>query len=122
MIGCSSKPHRTSHKITGYLQNAGYRIIPVNPNESEVHGEKSYSAMNDIPDDLNIDLINIFRNRRYTSEMIRNILEWAEKTGYKPPVWTQPGVSSNASKDLALENGFRYIENRCIMVEHGRLE
>jgi uncharacterized protein len=122
VIGCSSKPHRTSYRITGYLQNAGYRIIPVNPHELEVHGEKSYSSMNEIPDDLKIDLINIFRNRRHTPEMMRNILEWSEKTGNKPPVWTQPGVSSNESKNLALENGFTYIENRCIMVEHGRLE
>jgi uncharacterized protein len=53
--------------------------------------------------------------------MIEDVVEWSDKTGQKPPIWTQPGVSSNEARALALKKGFQYIENRCIMVEHGRI-
>ena len=77
--------------------------------------------MKELPDDLQIDIIDIFRNKKYTAEMVQDIVEWSNKTGQKPVIWTQLDVSSIEAKNLAEENGFEYVENRCLMVEHSKL-
>ena len=121
IIGCSSKPHRTSFRIAEYLLNNGFKIIPINPNEDSTLGKNCYSSIGDIPGDIDIDIVNIFRNRRFTAEMVEEVVEWSKKTSQKPVIWTQIGVSSDEAKDLAEENGLEYIENKCIMVEHRNL-
>lgn len=120
IIGCSSNPSRTSYRIAKYLENAGFTIIPVNPNEDSVLGHTCYPQITDIPDDITIDLVDIFRNKRYTAEMVEEIVKWSEESGQKPVIWTQIGVSSDEAKSLAEVNGFTYIEDKCLMVEHGR--
>jgi uncharacterized protein len=121
VIGCSDKKYRTSYHIADYLQRAGYRIIPVNPNIREALNEKSYDSMNDLPAGQKIDIVNIFRNKKYTADMLRQIIEWSDKTGQKPLIWTQLDVSTNESMKLAEAAGLKYVENRCLMVEHQRL-
>lgn len=74
--------------------------------------------MADLPEDVTIDLVNIFRNKRYTTETVKEIIEWGEERNQKPVIWTQLDVSTDQAKELAGENGFTYVENRCIMVEH----
>ncbi|MDR9364286.1 MAG: CoA-binding protein, partial [Balneolaceae bacterium] len=118
IIGLSSSPYRTSHRIGKYLLDKGFTIIPVNPNEESVFGLKSYPQISDIPVDIKIDMINIFRNSRYSADMVQEIVKWSESSGQKPVIWTQIGVSSNEAKRLAEKNGFRYIEDKCLMVEH----
>lgn len=103
------------------MQNEGIRIIPVNPNETEVLDEKAYDSVFDLPDDLEIDLIDIFRNKKYTLEMVREIVQWSEESGQKPVIWTQLNVSTKEAKNLAESNGFEYVENQCLMVEHIKL-
>lgn len=120
IIGLSSSPNRTSHRIGKYMVDKGFTIVPVNPNEESVFGLKSYSKISDVPDDLQIDMVNIFRNSRYTADMVQEIVEWSKSTGQKPVIWTQIGVSSNEAKKIAEKNGFTYIEDKCLMVEHGR--
>lgn len=121
VIGCSNKPYRTSCQIARYLKEQGYRIIPVHPDYEEVHGEKAYKTVYDIPEEINVDIVDIFRNSKYTAEMVDTIIKRMEMTGQKPVVWTQLGVSSGEAKKKAEEAGLRYIEERCIMVEHGRV-
>lgn len=121
IIGCSSDPYRTSHHISKYLKEQGYQIIPVNPEYEEVLGEKCYNSVVDIPEDIQIDVVDIFRNSRYTANMIDTIIERAELTGHKPVIWTQLGVSSQEAKEKAESAGFTYIEERCMMVDHRKL-
>lgn len=121
IIGLSSNSKRTSYRIAKYLLDEGFTIIPVNPNEESVFGLKSYPQISDVPDDIEIDTIDIFRNSQYTADMVEEIVEWSNETGQKPVIWTQIGVSSDESKSLAEENGFTYIENKCLMVEHGKV-
>lgn len=121
IIGCSDKQYRTSYHIAEYLKNSGYRIIPVNPNIEEALGEKAYDTMDDFPENLKVDIVNIFRNKRYTEEMVRQITSWSEKTGQKPLIWTQLDVSTPAAQEIALSAGLQYVENKCMMVEHKRL-
>lgn len=120
IVGCSDKPHRTSNKIAGYLQEMGYHIIPVNPNVDEVHGEPGVAELSEIPDDEHIDIVNIFRNPAHTGEMVQMAVERHEQTGEEFTIWTQPGVSSGQAKHRAKKAGLPYVEDRCIMVEHGR--
>nr|WP_245212762.1 CoA-binding protein [Rhodohalobacter sp. SW132] len=118
VIGCSSNPYRTSFHIAQYIQEAGLTMVPVNPNEDEVLGEVCYDTIFDLPESVHVDVIDIFRNKRYTEKMVREIVEWSESSGQKPVIWTQLDVSTQAAKQLAEENGFDYVENRCLMVEH----
>lgn len=120
VIGCSSNPYRTSHHIASYLQQNGIRVLPINPHETEVLGEKSYNTMMDLPDGVDIDIVDIFRNKRYTLQMVEEIIKWSQSTGQKPLVWTQLDVSTDSARKLAEKNGLTYVENRCLMVEHRR--
>lgn len=121
VIGCSSNTYRTSNHITDYLIKAGFEVIPINPNETEVFGKHSYDSILDLPDDLQVDLVDIFRNKKYTDEMVQEIVEWSNRTGQKPVVWTQLDVSTDQAKERAEQNGLPYVENRCLMVEHKKV-
>ena len=121
VVGCSPRSTRTSHRIALYLQDAGYRVIPVNPHRDELIGTTCYPDVQSIPDDVQVDIANIFRRPQYTADMVRDALARAEKTGRQPVVWTQLGVSSQEAERLAQEAGLPYVKNRCIMVEHARI-
>lgn len=122
IIGCSKNKHRTSCQIGSYLQDVGYKIIPIHPDYEEVLGEKTYASIKDIPEEIQVDIVDIFRNSKYTAGMVDEIAEWSEATGQKPLVWTQLGVSSEEAKEKAKAAGLDYVEEKCLMVEHKRLE
>lgn len=122
IIGASSNSYRTSFHIARYLKQNGFKIIPVNPNEKQVLEEKSYDTIFDLPVEIEVDAVVIFRNKIYTAEMVRQIVEWGEeKAGKKPVIWTQLDVSTAEAKEIAEGAGFPYVENRCMMVEHRSL-
>ncbi len=121
VIGCSDKQYRTSYHIAKYLKKAGYDILPVNPNIQSSLGVKAYGTILEIPKNRQVDIIDIFRNKRYSAEMVEEIVKWSKKTGQKPLIWTQLDVSTDRAKEIALNAGLPYVENRCLMVEHGRL-
>ena len=111
VVGLSSDPARESFRIASYLQEHGYRVVPVNPNETEVLGEKAYGSIADIPFD--IDIIDVFRRRQYLKEHVKEAIAkgaWG--------VWGQLGVADNQAEELAAGAGLAYVHNRCIMVEH----
>lgn len=118
IMGCSEKQHRTSNQIASYLQENGYRIIPINPNYNEILGEKVYATLQDVPGDIEIHIADIFRDKEYTAEMVDQVIGRSKETGQKPVVWTQLDVSSEQARQKAENAGLNYIENRCIMVEH----
>ena len=117
LIGCSPNPYRTSNYAFRYLKEKGYEVIPVNPGQDEIDGVKCYRKLNDIPEDTEIDMINIFRNSRYTVGVIEEVAQWKNKTGQAPVIWTQLDVSSPEAEVLAENEGLPYIRNKCIMVE-----
>ncbi|MCW9707403.1 CoA-binding protein [Fodinibius salsisoli] len=121
IIGCSANKYRASYHIASYLKENGYRIIPVNPNYEEVLGEQCYPSVADIPDKYPVDIVDIFRDSRYTAEMVQQIIDWSSRTDQKPVIWTQLDVSSEEAETLAEEAGFPYIKNECMMVQHERL-
>ena len=121
IIGCSANKYRTSYHIANYLKENGIRIFPINPNYEEVLGVKCLPSLDEIPENITIDVVDIFRDSKYTADMVRKIIEWSEKTGQKPVIWTQLDVSTDEAKSLAEDAGFTYIENECMMVQHERV-
>jgi len=121
IIGCSANKYRTSYHIANYLKENGIRIIPINPNYDEVLGVPCYPSIDKIPSDQTVDVVDIFRDSEHTVDMVREIIDWSEKTGQKPLIWTQLAVSSEEAKSLAEETGFSYVENECMMVQHDRV-
>lgn len=118
VVGCSRKPTRTSHRIAAYLQDAGYRVIPVNPNYDEILGQTCYPDLPSVPDTPRVDIVNIFRAPEHTADMVRLVLDRVEQTGEQPVIWTQLGVSSPEAEQFAAAAELPYVRNKCIMVEH----
>ena len=121
IIGCSANKYRTSYHIANYLKENGIRIFPINPNYEEVLGIKCLPSLDEIPESITIDVVDIFRDSKYTADMVREIIDWAQKTGQKPVIWTQLNVSSEEAKTLAEDSRVKYIENECMMVQHERV-
>ncbi len=113
VVGLSSNPMRPSFGVTEYMQGAGYRIIPVNPNETEVLGEKSYARLEDVPE--KIEIVNVLRR----AEEVAPVVESAIRIGAKV-VWMQSGIESEEAAEKARAAGLVVIEDACILVEHRR--
>ncbi|WP_018126489.1 CoA-binding protein [Balneola vulgaris] len=120
VIGCSANPYRTSNYIAKFMQERGYEVIPVNPGHDEMIGTKCYRSLKDIPSDVQIDIINVFRSSEHTASVMDEVKEWNAKTGQNPVVWTQMDVSSPEAEEIAEEANIPYIPNKCIMVERER--
>ena len=113
VVGLSPKPHRASFDVSRYMQAAGYRIIPVNPNATEVLGEKAYATLKDAAKHEKIDLVNCFRN----SEDIPPIVDDAIAIGAKA-VWMQLGVSNDTAAAAAEAAGLLVVQDRCLKIDH----
>jgi predicted CoA-binding protein len=113
VVGLSSKRLRPSFGVTAHLQAAGYRIIPVNPQETEVLGEKSYARLEDIPE--RVDVVEIFRR----SEFVPEIVDSAIRIGAHA-VWMQEGVIHPEAAERARRAGLVVIMNTCMGKEHAR--
>ena len=111
VVGLSSNPMRPSHGVSEYLQSAGYRIIPVNPNEVEVRGEKSYARLEDVPE--KIDVVDIFRR----AEFVPQVVESAIRVGAKV-VWMQLGIENEDAAEKARAAGLAVVEDACMLIEH----
>ena len=111
VVGLSPKEVRPSNMIARYLIEAGYTVIPVNPGQTEILGQKCYPSLDDVPD--KVDIVNIFRR----SEDVYPIAESAVAIGAKC-VWMQEGVVNLEAATFAKEHGLMVIMDRCIMVDH----
>jgi predicted CoA-binding protein len=111
VVGLSSDATRASNSVSRYMQSQGYRIIPVNPNEISVLGEKAYPGLEDVPD--KVDVVDIFRR---SDEAGRHVDE-AIRLGVRA-VWLQEGVIDEQAARRALEAGLAVVMDRCILKEH----
>jgi len=114
VVGLSSKRFRPSYGVAEYLKRSGYRIIPVNPGEAEVLGEKSYPDLDSIPEP--IEIVDIFRR----SEFVPDIVEASIRKGAKL-IWMQEGVFHEAAARRAEEAGIAVVMDRCILKDHRRM-
>jgi predicted CoA-binding protein len=111
IVGASSNPDKASYGIMQKLQSAGYRVIPVNPRETEVLGERSYSSLTDIPD--HIDIVDVFRRAEDTPP----IADEAVKIGAKA-LWLQTGIASEDAAARATAGGLMAVMDACIGTLH----
>jgi predicted CoA-binding protein len=114
VVGLSSSRMRVSYSVSEYMQQAGYRIIPVNPNETEVLGEKAYATLDDVPEP--VDIVDIFRRPEFVPEVV----EAAIRKGARV-IWMQEGVVHEEAAERARAAGLTVVMDRCILKEHGRL-
>ena len=115
VVGLSDDPYRTSHAIARFLQNAGYRIFPVNPNlTGPVLGEEPYATVEEIPEQ--VDIVDVFRRSELTPPVARD----AAAAGAKV-LWLQLGVYNEEAAQYAGEHGLTVIMDRCIKVDHAAL-
>ncbi len=113
VVGLSSRKFRPSYGVSQYMQAAGYRIIPVNPENTEVLGEKSYASLEEIPE--KVDIVDIFRR----SEFVPAIVDSAIRIGAKA-VWMQEGVIHGEAAEKARAAGLFVVMDLCILKEHAR--
>ena len=114
VVGLSSSRLRASYGVAQYMQSAGYRIIPVNPNEQQVLGEKAYARLEDVPE--KVDVVDVFRR----SEFVPEIVDAAIRIGARA-IWMQEGVADEAAAQRARAAGLFVVMDTCILKEHRRL-
>lgn len=111
VVGLSTDPGRDSNSVARYLQGVGYRIIPVNPYEDEVLGERAFPSLADLPEAP--DIVDVFRRAEHTPGVARDAVAIGAKV-----LWLQSGIASEESRRIAKKSGLAYVENACIRTEH----
>ena len=117
VVGLSSKRDRPSFEVAEYLQSKGYRIIPVNPNETEVLGERAYPSLREIPDDVVIDVVDVFRRAEATPEVARDAVAIGARA-----LWLQEGIWNEEAYEIASEAGLDVVMGLCMKHVRRRLE
>jgi predicted CoA-binding protein len=117
VVGLSSNPERPSYEVAEYLQSKGYRIVPVNPNETEVLGERAYPSLADIPADIEVDVVDVFRRAEQTPE----VAEAAVARGAKV-LWLQEGIANDDARQIGEAAGLSVVMGVCMRQESKRLE
>lgn len=118
VIGFSDKQSRDSNKVAFYALKNGYKVYGVNPklDGQNINGIKCYKCISEVPEQ--IEIVNIFRLSIAVLPIVQEVL----KLNYKPKViWTQYGIFNEEAKSLATENGFEYVESKCLLVEHSKI-
>jgi len=114
VIGASSNPSRASLGVSRFLRRQGYRVIPVNPNETEVLGEKAYPSLKDVPE--HVDIVDIFRRPARVPEVVEEALQKGVRC-----IWMQEGIVNEAAAQTAEQAGVPVVMDRCILKELARL-
>lgn len=113
VVGLSSSPGRASHGVAGYMRRQGYKVIPVNPNETEVFGEKAYASLAEVPE--KIDLVDVFRRSGEAGAAVDEAIAVGAQA-----VWLQEGVIDQAAAQRAAQAGLLVVMDRCWLKEHAR--
>jgi predicted CoA-binding protein len=123
VVGLSKKPEKDSCRVSAYLQQHGYRIIPVNPFVDEVLGEKSYKSLLDIPVEIQktIDMVDIFRKPENIPPVVEQVIALKAMFGRVFVVWLQLGILNEQAAEAARKVGLVVVMDKCLMVEHQHL-
>jgi len=111
VVGLSSDPGRASHGVSHYMQNSGYEITPVNPNEVKVLGEKAYASLDEVPGP--IEIVNIFRRPEFVPDVVDTAIRRNAKV-----IWMQLGVVHEVAAQRARAAGLEVVMDLCILQEH----
>ena len=111
VVGLSNDPEKDSNEVGSYLKEQGYRIIPVNPNEEEVLGERAYETVEQIPEQ--VDVVDVFLPSEKTPEIAEDAVQASARV-----LWLQEGIENPEARRVAEEGGLAYVENRCMRKTH----
>lgn len=115
VVGLSSNPMRASNGVANYMKRQGYRVIPVNPNEREVFGERAYASLGEVPE--KIDLVDVFRRSSEAGQAVDEAIAVGARA-----VWLQEGVIDHAAAGRARDAGLLVVMNRCWLKDHARMK
>jgi uncharacterized protein len=115
VVGLSSKSWRPSFEVAAYLQGKGYRIVPVNPNETEVLGERAFATLLDV--DVPIEAVDVFRRAEHTPQIARQAVQIGARV-----LWLQEGIVNEEAYRIATEGGLEVVMGACMMRAHERVE
>jgi predicted CoA-binding protein len=119
VYGLSANENKPSHKVPMYMAGNGYDVIGINPKQSQIGDIKTYPKLSDIEED--IEILNVFRPSSEAKEIVRQALRRKEEKGDIKAVWLQLGIFDDEARRMAEEGGLEYIENACMLVEHGKM-
>jgi predicted CoA-binding protein len=117
IVGLSSRPDRPSHEVASFLQAQGYRIVPVNPHETEVLGEGAFPSLLDIPPDVRVDVVDVFRRAEHTPQIAREAVAIGAKA-----LWLQQGIIDDEAYRIASDAGLDVVMGLCIRTTKRRLD
>ncbi len=120
VVGLSGDRSKPSFEVAAYMQNHGYRIVPVNPNVGEVLGARSYKSLLEIPSEIQkeIEIVNIFRRAEDVPPIVEQAVKLKAVNGKPLVVWMQAGIINETAATVARKAGLIVVLDRCIMVEH----
>jgi predicted CoA-binding protein len=116
VVGCSSDPSRASHGVSRYLLRQGYEVVPVNPNEEEVHGRAAYPDLRSVPREPAIEVVDLFRRPDLVIPHVTEAIEIGAKA-----IWMQLGVWNQEAAELAAHAGLLVVMNRCPAIDHPQM-
>ena len=116
VVGCSATPSKAAHRIPKYMQSHGYEIVPVNPFEDEILGERAYDSLSEVEAD--VDIVDVFR----PSDEVAGIVEEALERDDAGVIWLQQGITDDDAAANAEAAGRQFVQDRCLKVEHQRLK
>ncbi len=122
VVGCSRNEEKDAHRIPKYLQEHGYRVIPVNPFADEILGERCYPSLLEMPEDLQkrVEVVNVFRPSEDVPPIVEQAIQLKEKHGALKAVWMQLGIWDEEAARAAKEVGLEVVMDSCIKTEHMR--
>lgn len=119
VLGMSKNPSKPANSVPMYMQSSGYEVIPINPTADEIEGKKSYPNIAETEEEF--EILNVFRPSDEAEDIVRQAIKRKEDKGDIKAVWLQLGIFSDEARRLAQENDLEYIENACMLIEHGRM-
>lgn len=121
VVGCSTTPGKAAHDIPAYLQRHGYRIVPVNPFADEVLEETAYDSLAEVPDSIDVGVVDVFRPSEEAGGIVDAAIERAGRVGDVSAVWLQLDITDAEAGERAADAGLDFVQDRCLKVEHQRL-
>jgi predicted CoA-binding protein len=123
VVGLSRNPAKDSHEVAKYLQDQGYRIVPINPVADEILGEKCYGSLLELPDRLKraVGIVDVFRPPEAVPAIVEDAIKLRGEFGAPHVIWMQLGILNEEAAEKAMAAGMQVVMDRCTKVEHERL-
>jgi len=120
VVGASKNPEKEAHSVPLYMQQRGYRLVPVNPTADSIFGERSWHSLEEIPLDLarEVDAVEVFRPSEELPSVAAQVVEMNKRTGKRIAFWSQTGLRNDEAGRLLTENGIPYVMDACMRVVH----